>query len=173
MPAAGLCHVLEKEALDLTSSQCERPTDGEHSLSFQTRDASDSAAQRPLIKGQFMRYQAPQGSSFIPHRHLRPVHSANTKTAGANTVWLSQVRNANRGQLWLKWPRLLVVHRVHYSHWGGNEQRKKDIISKVGLMLGVMISVKVSADKTALHVEDYQWNIVFVRLKRTEKRYKR
>lgn len=28
-------------------------------------------AQGPLIKDQFMCYQAPQGSRFIPHRHLR------------------------------------------------------------------------------------------------------
>lgn len=79
-----------------------------------------------------------------------------------------------QGQLWLKWPRLLVVHRVRYSErlQGGNEERKKEIISKASLMFGALMTVGVSADNAALLVEVYQQrrNIVSVRLKGTEKR---
>lgn len=50
--------------------------------------------QRPLIKKRFTCYQAPQGSSFILHHHLRTKWM--WRQWGANTAWLSQLRNANR-----------------------------------------------------------------------------
>lgn len=69
-----------------------------------------------------------------------------------------------QGQLWLKWPRLLVVHRVRYSErlQGGNEECKKEIISKASLVFGALMTVGVSADNAALLVEEEEEEILFL-----------